>query len=62
VTFETVGTEERDGARVADIRIEVGPADATNENLRAAEPIEAYLGPPGRFRPDPLVDPARLPR
>jgi dienelactone hydrolase len=43
VTFETVGTEERDRARVADIRIEVAPADAANEPAAVQEPIEAYL-------------------
>jgi len=46
VTFETVGTEKRDGARVADIRIEVAPADAANEGAGVPEPIEAYLVQP----------------
>jgi hypothetical protein len=53
VTFETVGTEERNSARVADIRIEVEPADATNENPGAAEPIEAYLVQPAAGPPSP---------
>ena len=36
MTFETLGTEEREGARVADIRIEIDPG----------EPIEGYLVQP----------------
>jgi dienelactone hydrolase len=56
VTFETVGTVERDGVRVADIRIEVRPADAANGSAEGAEQIEAYLvqpaaGPPSPARP-----------
>jgi dienelactone hydrolase len=46
VTFETVGSEKRDGARIADIRIEVARADAANEVGGVAEPIEAYLVQP----------------
>ena len=46
MTFETLGSEERDGARVADIRIEVAAAPAANELAGSAEPIEAYLVQP----------------
>ena len=46
MTFETLGTHERDGARIADIRIEVTPPEAASELAGSTEPIEAYLVQP----------------
>lgn len=46
MTFETVGTDRRDGARVADIRIEVEAADGGNELAGVPRSIEAYLVQP----------------
>lgn len=53
MTFEIVGTDERDGARVADIRIAVDAADGPNELAAVPGPIEAYLVQPSDASPAP---------
>jgi hypothetical protein len=60
VTFGTVRTEERDGARVADIRIEVEPAEHANGSAEDTEPIEAYLVQPARTGAPPPGGPGLL--
>ena len=51
MTFESIASEERDGARVTDIRIAFAPADAANGPAGVREPIEAYLVQPLVVRP-----------
>jgi dienelactone hydrolase len=58
VRVETLGTEERDGARVADIRIEVTPAEWANELAGSTEAIEAYVVQPPISQPSKTPSPA----